>query len=373
MKNKILDVPDFSSPPFLPFQKGNSPKKFGKYIVEWFALNKRDFPWRDEEVQRDPYAVWISEVMLQQTQAERVVAFFVKFMERFPSVDVLARAEWEEVLEYVRGLGYYRRFRNLIVGSQVVMGEFGGIFPLTYEGLRKIPGVGDYTANAILAFSCGEDVIPMDTNVRQMLKHFFGELEDKELRVIAARACPKGAAREFYQGLMDYAAGELKGLKKAEKSGEKNRKHGKKIISKKISKNISRDGDVPFMKVAAGIIWRGSGRNQEVLIQKRTNKKHLKDLWEFPGGKLEARENERACLKRELFEELGIEAAVRPPFMHTEHDYGDRYVALSWHRCQILLGEPFGKEGQEVKWVRVTELGEYEFPPADEEVIRELL
>lgn len=350
-------------------------KQFGEFIVEWFAANKRDLPWREVRMQRDPYAVWISEVMLQQTQAERVVPFFVKFMARFPTIVSLADAQWEEVIEYVRGLGYYRRFRNLIVGAQLVMHEFGGVFPSTYAMLRRIPGVGEYTAGAILSFAYGEDCVALDTNVRQMLKHFFGEQPDAELKVIAAEACPRGHAREFYQGLMDYAAGELKALKAAKKAAQKMENIGNTLVSKRVTRKIegAGTGAAHVVRVAAGIIWRKNGKHQEVLIQKRTNKKHLNDMYEFPGGKLELCENERACLKRELQEELGIEAAVRPPFMRTEHYYEDRYVKLSWHRCQILLGEPFGKEGQEIKWVRLDEISQYEFPPADDEVIRELL
>lgn len=360
-----------------------TPQEFGTFIVEWFGLNKRDLPWRRSEFQTNPYAIWISEVMLQQTQAERVVPFFVNFMGRFPTVTSLADAEWEEVMEYVRGLGYYRRFRNLIVGAQLVMREFGGEFPSTYEHLRTIPGVGEYTAGAILSFAYGEDCVAFDTNVRQMFRHFFdpeGEKSDAALKIIAGEACPRGHAREFYQGLMDYAAGELKALKAVKKAEKKLEDSKNTLKSKRVSRKINGVGAgmgerefAPQIRVAAGIIWRGSGNLKEVLIQKRTNKKHLSDMYEFPGGKLELRESERACLKRELFEELGIEAAVRPPFMRTEHHYEDRYVKLSWHRCQILLGEPFGKEGQEIKWIRLNELTQYAFPPADEEVIRELL
>lgn len=355
-----------------------TPTQFGEFIVEWFTAHKRDLPWRRVEFQTNPYAIWISEVMLQQTQAERVVPFFVKFMARFPDVASLAEAPWEEVMEYVRGLGYYRRFRNLIVGAQLVMSEFGGNFPSTYESLRKIPGVGEYTAGAILSFAYGEDCVALDTNVRQMFRHFFdptGEKSDADLKLISAEACPRGHAREFYQGLMDYAAGELKALKAAKKAVETLGDSKHILKSKRVPRKIhgAGTGAAHVVRVAAGIIWRGSGKNQEVLIQKRTNKKHLSDMYEFPGGKLEHRESERACLKRELQEELGIEAAVRPPFMHTEHHYEDRYIRLSWHRCQILLGEPFGKEGQEIKWVPVSDLAQYAFPPADEEVIRTLI
>lgn len=328
-------------------------RKFGVFIVTWFEANKRDFPWRKADIQCDPYAVWISEVMLQQTQAPRVVAFFETFMGRFPTVDLLALAEWEEVLECVRGLGYYRRFRNLIRAAQMVMNEFGGIFPHAYADLRKLPGVGEYTAGAILAFAYGEDIVAMDTNVRQVLKKFFQideaiSLSDDELKIIAKKSCPRGKSREFYQGMMDYAAVELRGKRKGE------RKH----------KGLGHVKKETGIKVAVGLIIRG----KEILIQKVSD-----TCYEFPGGKIEPGETQRACLKRELMEELGIEAAVRPPMMHTEYSYGEKHLLFSWHRCSILLGEPFGKEGQEIKWVALKDLDQYTFLPADDEIIRSLV
>ena len=169
-----------------------TPQKFGTFVVDWFAKHRRALPWREKKFQKNPYAIWISEVMLQQTQAERVVPFFLKFMTRFPDVKSLAEAHWEEVLEHVRGLGYYRRFRNFLRASEVVVKDFKGKLPTSYEDLRKLPGVGDYTANAILAFAYGKEAVPVDTNVRQILVHVFGAMEDKVLRVVAAKASPKG-------------------------------------------------------------------------------------------------------------------------------------------------------------------------------------
>lgn len=333
------------------------PKAFGNFIVDWFAAHKRDLPWRKPDIQRDPYAVWISEVMLQQTQAPRVVSFFEKFIVKFPDVKSLAGASWEEVLECVRGLGYYRRFRNLIRAAQVVVNEFNGVFPRVYADLRRLPGVGEYTAGAIIAFAYGEDIVAMDTNVRQVLKHFFqtdalNPLSDDELKIMAKKSCPRGKSREFYQGMMDYAAAELRA------KGVLKRKHGGLHIKKETG-----------IRVAVGLIIRG----KEILIQKVSGKKYPHSCYEFPGGKIEPGETERKCLKRELMEELGIEAAVRPPMMHTEYSYGEKHFIFSWHRCSILLGEPYGKEDQEIKWVALRDLDQYDFLPADDEIVRALV
>jgi 8-oxo-dGTP diphosphatase len=201
----------------------------------------------------------------------------------------------------------------------------------------------------------------MDTNVRRVLRLFFGQnLHDAELKQIANEACPSGKSREFSQGMMDFATLTM----------------SKKVTNKKITpsirtqKALKRNSDKPIFRVAAAILWRKNEKNIEILIQTRPGSHHA--VHEFPGGKIESGESERACLKRELMEEIGIEASVRPPFLRTEYIFDDKVIYFSWHRCQILLGEPYGKEGQEIRWIRISELCHYVFPPSNDEVIRSL-
>lgn len=162
-------------------------------------------PWRQTT---DPYAILVSELMLQQTQVDRVIAKYEAFMSTFPDVRSLAEASLCEVLQLWQGLGYNRRAKFLRQATQSVHEEYNGVFPDTYESLVRLPGVGPYTANAILAFAFNKSVVLIETNVRQVyLHHFFKGVEgvsDKEIERLVERTLPVGASREWYSALMDY-------------------------------------------------------------------------------------------------------------------------------------------------------------------------
>ena len=333
--------------------------------------------------------------MLQQTQVERVKDFYARFLKRFPSVEALAGATWEEVLECWRGLGYYRRARNLHKAAGVVVADFGGKFPRGFEDLKKLPGVGAYTAAAIASFAFGEKVPALDTNISRVFGRIFGErwevLKPVERFEFARKFIGDLSGREFNYGLMDVGAGVCNA--RAPRCGEccflkvcGFAKEGIQVSEKaapvyrlpRMARGLAfADGQIlrskrggfshqpGAVKVAAGVLI----HNKKILIAKRPNGKPLAGLWEFPGGKLEAREDERGCLKREFMEELGVEVAVRPAFHKTVTEHDGVEISLSFHRCSLLLGEVRAVEGQEFKWVEVFELDDFEFPAANREVV----
>lgn len=144
--------------------------EFRQRLGAWFRRHGRDLPWRRT---RDPYAILVSEMMLQQTTVAAVVPFFERWMKRFPSVDELAGADEAEVLALWQGLGYYRRPRNLHAAAKIIAGQPGALFPRDYDGLRALPGVGDYTAQAVRAFAFDEPVPVLDANVIRVLARLF--------------------------------------------------------------------------------------------------------------------------------------------------------------------------------------------------------
>ncbi|MCG0313908.1 MAG: A/G-specific adenine glycosylase, partial [Calditerricola sp.] len=144
-------------------------------LVEWFHCQKRDLPWRRD---RDPYKIWVSEVMLQQTRVETVLPYYLRFVERFPTVEALAAAEEADVLKLWEGLGYYSRARNLLRGARQVMEEFGGVLPDDPEQLARIKGIGPYTAGAILSIAYGRPVPAVDGNVLRVLSRLLLVEED---------------------------------------------------------------------------------------------------------------------------------------------------------------------------------------------------
>lgn len=182
-------------------------------ILAWYTTNKRNFPWR---MSRDPYKILVSEIMLQQTQVQRVIPRYEAWFKTFPDVSVLAHASTTDVLRLWSGLGYNRRALYLQKCAHAVVKEYNGQFPQDEEYLRKLPGIGEYTARALLCFAFDQQVAVVDTNVRKVIAITFFNGKPPSQKIvqdIAEKLLPKGKAYEWNQALMDYAATVLKAHK----------------------------------------------------------------------------------------------------------------------------------------------------------------
>jgi len=181
-------------------------KKFQRYIFAWWKKNKRDLPWRHTH---DPYKILVSEVMLQQTQVSRVLPKYDEFLQAFPDVFSLAKASPAEILQAWKGMGYNRRALYLKKAAQMVVDVHRGMFPKEEQSLLKLPGLGIYTARALLVFAYKENVAMVDTNIRQIITHFFfNDIPQKEFLIdeVADQLLPTGKSWEWHQALMDYGA-----------------------------------------------------------------------------------------------------------------------------------------------------------------------
>ncbi len=178
-------------------------------LLAWYRRHRRDLPWR---ASRDPYRVWVSEIMLQQTQVDRVKEYFARFLERFPDVRALALAPEREVLKRWEGLGYYRRARQLHAAAKQIVAEHGGEFPRTAAGLRGLPGIGRYTAGAIASIAFGEREPIVEANSRRVIARLVGHgapvggAGDEPLWRIAAELVPARDPGLFNQAVMDLGA-----------------------------------------------------------------------------------------------------------------------------------------------------------------------
>lgn len=183
------------------------PNQFQQILLRWFDANKRDLPWRST---RDPYAIWVSEIMLQQTRVNTVLEHYARFMERFPSLHALAAAAEDHVLACWSGLGYYRRARLLHRAAQFVVDKLGGTLPTTAADLRALPGVGDYTCAAIASIGFGEPVSCVDGNVERVLRRLRGWDESPGtaalIRAEAARLLAPERPGDFNQAMMELGA-----------------------------------------------------------------------------------------------------------------------------------------------------------------------
>jgi A/G-specific adenine glycosylase len=183
---------------------------FSNTLICWYLQNKRDLPWRNTD---NPYLIWLSEIILQQTRVTQGLPYFLRFIERFPTVFELANADEEEILKLWQGLGYYSRARNLHKTAKVVVQVFGGQFPNSYTELLKLKGIGEYTAGAIASFAYNENVPVVDGNVFRVLSRYFDIETDiasssakKEFGLLAKELLPSGKANVFNQAIMEFGA-----------------------------------------------------------------------------------------------------------------------------------------------------------------------
>ncbi len=181
-----------------------------EHLLNWFRANQRLLPWRET---RDPYRILVSEVMLQQTQVDRVIPYYHSFLQRFPTVEALAEAPTAEVIRFWAGLGYNRRAVNLQRTAQYVAANLGGVFPATVDELKKLPGIGPYTAGAIACFAFEQDVPFVDTNMRRVLHRFWFGVDvpsptasDREVVQVAELVVPPGNGWEWNQALIEFGA-----------------------------------------------------------------------------------------------------------------------------------------------------------------------
>jgi A/G-specific adenine glycosylase len=343
-------------------------------LITWFEAHKADLPWRRT---RDPYAVWLSEIMLQQTQVATVIPYYERFLARFPTVGALAAASLDEVLKLWEGLGYYSRARNLHRTAQMVVNTFGGVFPSSVDDLLRLPGVGRYTAGAIASIAYGVDVPVLDGNVIRILTRLFDIIDDVSLSSthtalwdLAGQLLARGRAGAWNEGLMEL--GRRICTPKSPPCGVcpiadhcEARRLGVQQ-DRPVKRPRSR---TPHYDVTAAVTRRADGR---ILIAQRPPDGMLGGMWEFPGGKRELGESLPECLRREIREELGMEIAVGEQIGTVRHAYSHFRITLYAFECKPVSGEPQAIGCADWAWVTLEELERYAFPVTDQKIIRML-
>jgi len=329
-------------------------------LLTWYRVHRRELPWRQA---RDPYAIWVSEVMLQQTRVETVAPYYRRWMRRFPTIGRLARSTEGDVLAVWEGLGYYRRALQLRRAAQVVMREHDGFLPRTADGLRRLPGIGPYTAAAIAAIAFGRDEIALDGNLRRVISRLI-DLEvdarspagEARLLAFARRHLPRRRASAFNQALMDLGAEVCRTRRPGceicpiRRDCRARRRGTQDLRPVRTARRASPD------RIATAGVVRQAGR---VLIGRRPEGQLLGGLWEFPGGKCRSRESAGACLRRELREELGIEVEVGESLGVYRHAYTHFRVTVHAFECRIRTGAPRAAEHTAIRWARPSALGKY--------------
>lgn len=337
-------------------------------LLDWYATSGRSLPWRET---RDPYRIWISEIMLQQTQVKTVIPYFDRWIQQFPSVQSLADAELQTVLKAWEGLGYYARARNLHRAAKQIA-ETG--FPTDLDSIQALPGIGRTTAGGILSAAFDQPISILDGNVKRVLARLIAldKVPNKaltQLWAISDQLIDPENGRDFNQALMDLGATVCT---------PKNpaclvcpwRSHCKAYnlgVQSELPMSETRTA-IPHKVIGVAVIW----KDQRILIDRRKPEGLLGGLWEFPGGKLEPGETIEECIQREIREELAIDIAVGEQLIVVDHTYTHFRVTLNVHHCQYLAGEPQAIECDEIRWVAVDELSDYPFPKANIKIIEAL-
>ena len=303
---------------------------FEQYLADFFRKAGRvELPWRKKHI--TAYEVWVSEIMLQQTQVVRVIEYYKKFLQRFPTVQDLARASWEEFLPYYQGLGYYARGRNMLKAAQTVVNEYQGAFPRDKKLLESLPGVGPYTASAIMSFAYGENHLAWDTNLKRVIGRFF--LGSKHLVTDEAFweekfSMPK---KEMNAALMDFGSALCVARPKCEACMLRSRCQYYREKGAQETRQKSRPGNTE--KVVSGQ-WKDA--QVQVFLHERHQQYFSLNKKMFEPFLLPAGYNTRAGIKKYFKEKYGLTLAVRPP--HQKVFIGKTPTLLV--NAQILLGEP---------------------------------
>ena len=334
-------------------------------LLTWYHANKRTLPWRGHP---SAYAVWVSEIMLQQTRVEAVVPYFERWMRLFPTVQELANASEHDVLNAWEGLGYYSRARNLHKAAKIVADLYEGEMPRDLDQLRKLPGIGRYTLGAIASIAFSMDVAALDGNIKRVYARIF-DLEvpvdsaagEKILWELAEKNLPKGHAGDYNQALMDLGATicipknprclicPVMKLCKARQNGTQNQRPVK--TPKK---------EVPHYVHAAGVIVQ-RGR---VLLAQRPSEGLLGGMWEFPNGRVDGDPVAELPKVLKAGYELRVKSRRQESIGVVEHGYSHFSVTVHVFPCE-LISSP--KETN-LKWVSLNKLDAYPMGKIDRQI-----
>ncbi len=342
-------------------------------LIDWYHKHKRTLPWRTT---KDPYSIWISETMLQQTQVSRVIVYYQTWMRQLPTVQALAGSSLDNIFRLWEGLGYYSRARNLHLAAQTIVNDLKGHFPNKARDLRSLPGIGPYTSAAIASIAFLEPVAAVDANVKRVMSRLhdlpysvdtpaaFTEIEH------LANAClPQKDPGDFNQAMMELGAlvclprhpdcpncpflSNCQALAQGRVTERPIRKKKPKMVQ---------------VQMATGIaLYQG-----KIFLQKRLQNDVWGGLWEFPGGAIEKGETPQQAVVREFMEETGFTIRARQMLTIIKHTYTHHLITLYGFWCEFVQPptNPVLTAAQDFTWVDPHELANYAFPAGHRALIQ---
>lgn len=345
-------------------------------LLDWFAGQQRDVPWRDEE---DPYRIWVCEVMAQQTRIQTVRERLPPFFAAYPTIEDLAASDVDDLMRAWEGLGYYARARNLRRAARQLVdaGPGPAALPTTVEELRALPGIGPYTAGALASIGFGRPEPAVDGNARRVLSRLF-DLEhptasalDAAARSLIAAADAETAADTSRAGDVNQALMDLGGDVCTPRSPACGScpvaAHCLALERGTVGARPPRraKSKTPHRDIAVALVWHDDGR---LLIQRRPPEGLLGGLWEFPGGKVRRGETPEEAAVRETREETGLEVRIREMADRVDHAYSHFRITLHAFHAEPVGGR-LAASDEPREWVRTAELADYAFPTANRRIL----
>jgi A/G-specific adenine glycosylase len=347
--------------------------RYKKTLIAWYLENCRTLPWRKTH---DPYSIWVSEVMLQQTQVNTVVPYYREFLKKFPTVKRLARANLQDVLKAWEGMGYYARARNLHRAAAIVHKKYNGRLPDDREAFRKLPGVGDYIAAAVLSIAFDQPYAVVDGNVKRVLARLLcidtpvnDSASTKSFMAVAEDLKDSHFAGTYNQALMELGAlickpkaplcdaCPLPSYCKAFQTGRVATYPRKKARRAK-----------PLYHIAVGVVIKGD----RILITQRKPDGLLGGLWEFPGGKIKKGEKAEAACVREIKEEVNLKIKVLNHLARVKHAYTHFKINMDVFCCEYTTGRVKRNGPVDHRWIKISAIDRYPLPKANHKFLPKL-
>lgn len=337
-------------------------------MIRWYNRQARDLPWRRT---RDPYKIWISEVMLQQTTVSAVIPYYQRWVREFPAIQDAARAPLLKILRLWQGLGYYQRARNIHKAAQILCALHGGTIPADPCALKRLPGFGPYTAGAVASIAFDIPCPIIDANIRRVmmrvlgLKGYADSSQDQKILAFLQTIMPAKKPGAFNQALMELGALLCRSraplcLSCPVKLDCRSRREGLQESIPRPKKRL-----VQKVEAVAGILR----KDKHYFIQRRPSEGLLASLWEFPGGKIESKETSLQALRRAFKEELGADIHSVQPLMRVRHSYTQFHVRLHVFLCRPRTSP---REDARHRWVRLPDLVQYPMPSGHARIVEKL-
>jgi len=358
----------------LSIKKIENVEQIRSALTKWYKKNSRKLPWRES---KNPYVIWVSEIMLQQTQVNTVIPYFQRFCEKFPDIQALAASDLQDVLKLWEGLGYYARARNFYKAAQTVVDEHRGIVPDDRASFMALPGVGDYIAAAVLSIAFNKPLAVVDGNVKRVLSRLF-EI-DVPVNVSSSYKVFKATANELLDvddpGTFNQAVMELGALICKPSKPDCSICPVSKCCLAVKNQNVDgfpvkkKKAPVPHYFMAVGVVFKGN----KVLIVRRPEDKMLGGLWEFPGGRVLSKESAEVACTRIIAEKVNLNVVVESKLIRIRHAYTHFKITADIFICAIVSGRVKRNGPTDHQWVSLNKLERYPFPKSNHKFISKLM